>query len=93
MMSGLPPFYDGESLHTMNSNLFHSVSLTPNSENTDKMYEKIIKNPLLFTENIFGPEAKSILKGLLTREPSNRLGTKGADEIKRHPFFAKVRFC
>lgn len=57
-------------------------------ENTDKMYEKIVKNPLTFSD-VFTSEAKSILKGLLTRDPSIRLGTKGADEIKKHPFFAK----
>jgi len=57
-------------------------------ENTDKMYEKIVKNPLTFSD-VFTSEAKSILKGLLTRDPSIRLGTKGADEIKKHAFFAK----
>jgi hypothetical protein len=53
------------------------------------MYEKIVKNPLTFSD-VFTSEAKSILKGLLTRDPSIRLGTRGADEIKKHPFFAKV---
>ena len=53
------------------------------------MYEKIVKNPLVFSD-VFGSEAKSILKGLLTRDALTRLGTKGADEIKKHPFFAKV---
>jgi len=27
--------------------------------------------------------------GLLQRDPTRRLGNGGADEIKRHPFFAK----
>jgi len=27
---------------------------------------------------------------LLTRQPEKRLGYNGADEIKRHPFFASV---
>jgi serum/glucocorticoid-regulated kinase 2 len=52
------------------------------------MYEKIVRNPLTFSD-VFGSEAKAILKGLLTRDPATRLGSKGADEIRKHPFFAK----
>lgn len=69
--------------------VLRTIVLTDSSENTDKMYEKIVKNPLTFSD-VFTTESKSILKGLLTRDPSIRLGTKGADEIKKHPFFAKV---
>ena len=50
------------------------------------MYEKILNDPLKFGDE-FRPEARSILTGLLNRDPSRRLGVKGADEIKRHPFF------
>ncbi|KAJ3516692.1 hypothetical protein NLJ89_g960 [Agrocybe chaxingu] len=57
-------------------------------EVTDKMYEKILNDPLRFGEE-FSPEACSILTSLLNRDPSRRLGVKGADEIKRHPFFHK----
>jgi serum/glucocorticoid-regulated kinase 2 len=57
-------------------------------EVTDKMYEKILNDPLVFGEE-FGPEAQSILTGLLNRNPAKRLGAKGADEIKKHPFFDK----
>lgn len=52
------------------------------------MYEKILNDPLRFGEE-FSPEACSILSGLLNRDPSRRLGVKGADEIKRHAFFYK----
>ncbi|KAF6757398.1 AGC/Akt protein kinase [Ephemerocybe angulata] len=55
-------------------------------ENTDKMYEKILNMPLEFGEE-FSEAAKSILTGLLSRDPSRRLGVKGAEDIKRHPFF------
>jgi len=55
-------------------------------EVTDKMYEKILNDPLVFGEE-FDAEARSILAGLLTRDPTRRLGVKGAEEIKRHPFF------
>lgn len=50
------------------------------------MYEKILRDPLVFGEDI-GASARSILTGLLTRDPTQRLGVNGAEEIKRHPFF------
>ena len=52
------------------------------------MYEKILNDPLVFGEE-FAPEAQSILTALLNRDPTRRLGVKGAEEIKRHPFFHK----
>ncbi|KAF8645144.1 hypothetical protein AX16_007972 [Volvariella volvacea WC 439] len=55
-------------------------------EVTDKMYEKILHDPLVFGPEI-GPEARSILTGLLNRDPTRRLGVNGAEEIKKHPFF------
>ncbi|KAI0270055.1 Pkinase-domain-containing protein [Gloeopeniophorella convolvens] len=58
-------------------------------EITDKMYEKILRDPLVFPEEV-APHARSILTGLLTRDPAQRLGVNGAEEIKRHPFFAKI---
>ncbi|KAG2001839.1 AGC/Akt protein kinase [Coprinopsis cinerea AmutBmut pab1-1] len=50
------------------------------------MYEKILNKPLEFGDE-FSEEARSILTGLLNRDPSRRLGVKGAEDIKRHPFF------
>jgi len=57
-------------------------------EVTDKMYQKILTSPLVFGDEI-GSQARSILTGLLTRDPTQRLGLNGADEIRKHPFFAK----
>ena len=39
-----------------------------------------------------GNDAKNIIVNLLNRNPSKRLGAgqDGADEIKRHPFFADI---
>ena len=51
------------------------------------MYQKILHDPLVFGDDI-GSEARSILTGLLTRDPTQRLGVNGAEEIKSHPFFA-----
>ena len=40
----------------------------------------------------FSVEAKSLLSGLLERDPQKRLGAgeEDARELKRHPFFSKV---
>ena len=51
------------------------------------MYQKILNDPLVFGDDI-GQEARSILTGLLTRDPTQRLGVNGAEEIRTHPFFA-----
>jgi serum/glucocorticoid-regulated kinase 2 len=64
-------------------------SYVSNTEITDKMYEKILRDPLLFPDEV-SSSARSILTGLLTRDPAQRLGVNGADEIKRHPFFEKI---
>jgi hypothetical protein len=58
-------------------------------ENVNEMYRKILQDPLRFPEEV-GSDARSLLTGLLTRDPSQRLGVNGAEEIKRHPFFAKA---
>ncbi|KAI0789767.1 AGC/Akt protein kinase [Abortiporus biennis] len=56
-------------------------------EHTDQMYQKILTSPLVFGEEI-SPLARDILAKLLNRDPHQRLGNNGADEIKKHPFFA-----
>lgn len=53
------------------------------------MYQKILSDPLTFPAEI-SPDARSLLTGLLTREPASRLGVNGAEEIKKHPFFSKT---
>ncbi|KAG1140107.1 hypothetical protein G6F37_009998 [Rhizopus arrhizus] len=58
-------------------------------ENTNEMYRKILQDELKFPEDV-SPEAKSLLRGLLTRDPKERLGNNGSEEIKNHPFFASI---
>jgi serum/glucocorticoid-regulated kinase 2 len=53
------------------------------------MYEKFLHNPLLFPDEV-SPSVRSILTGLLSRDPAQRLGMNGAEVIKRHPFFEKI---
>jgi serum/glucocorticoid-regulated kinase 2 len=52
------------------------------------MYQRILSDPLHFPPEMPG-EAQSVMTGLLKRDPVKRLGANGAEEIKRHPFFAK----
>jgi len=60
-------------------------------EDTKEMNKKILSAPLVF-EGQFSPEAKSLIEGLLTRDPNKRLGSGVADaeEIKKHPFFRSL---
>lgn len=87
MLSGLPPFYDGAQMVLLALMGTESFVLT-HVEITDKMYQKILTDPLVFGPEI-GSEARSILTSLLDRDPTRRLGVKGAEEIKKHPFFEK----
>ncbi|ORX86935.1 kinase-like protein [Basidiobolus meristosporus CBS 931.73] len=58
-------------------------------ENTHEMYRKIIEDELRYPDHV-SAHARSLLNGLLERDPAKRLGNKGADEIKSHPFFAEI---
>ena len=57
--------------------------------NVQTMYRKIMEAPLHFPEH-FWPETKSLLSGMLQRDVTKRLGYRGANEIKAHPFFRGV---
>lgn len=75
MIVGLPPFY---------------------SENTNEMYRKILEDPLKFPADdgsegpVVSSAAKSLLSKLLFRDSQGRLGSNGAEEIKKHPFFSNI---
>lgn len=43
-------------------------------------------------KSFFSKECKSLLNGLLEKEPEKRLGTNGIDEIKNHPFFKSLNW-
>lgn len=58
-------------------------------QNINTMYHKIVKDPLTFPVDM-DREAKSLITGLLDRDPLRRLGTNGASEIKAHPFFHQI---
>ncbi|KAG9297771.1 hypothetical protein G9A89_011286 [Geosiphon pyriformis] len=58
-------------------------------ENTNEMYRKILQDELRFPDEV-GTEARSLLTGLLTRDPNQRLGNNGAQYIKDHLFFTSI---
>ncbi|KAJ9049278.1 Serine/threonine-protein kinase [Entomophthora muscae] len=58
-------------------------------ENTNEMYRRILEDNLTFPDDM-SVRARSLLRGLLNRDPSQRLGNRGAAEIKAHPFFAEI---
>ncbi|MDP2434668.1 MAG: protein kinase [archaeon] len=58
-----------------------------------KMNEKILNAPLVFPKH-FSPEAKALLRGLLNRDPTKRLGagSEDAKDIMRDPFFRSINW-
>ncbi|BGP18339.1 Serine/threonine-protein kinase [Rhodosporidiobolus nylandii] len=59
-------------------------------EEHQKMYRRIVSEPLSFprsTQQLIRPSARDLLTGLLEKDPENRLGAYGADEIRRHLWF------
>lgn len=61
------------------------------SENVHKMYD-LIQNAPLRIPSWLSYEANTFIKGLLQRNPVERLGygPKGGMEVMRHPFFADI---
>lgn len=58
-------------------------------ENTNEMYRKILQDELRFPDDM-SADARSLLRGLLTRDPNERLGNNGSEEIKNHAFFSSI---
>jgi hypothetical protein len=57
------------------------------------MYELILNAPIQYPEGrTVSPEAEDIIMQFLDRNPNSRLGSRGIDEIKEHPFFEGVNF-
>ena len=60
------------------------------SPRTSSFQEKILGNPVQYAVWL-SKDAVSILEGLLTKDPGQRLGAHGTtDDIKKHPFFAAI---
>ncbi|EAR86537.2 Serine/Threonine kinase domain protein (macronuclear) [Tetrahymena thermophila SB210] len=61
------------------------------SDNKQKLFDNIRNAPLKMPKQA-SDAAKSLLKGLLSKDPIQRLGSKGAEEVKSHPFFRDVNW-
>jgi RAC serine/threonine-protein kinase len=61
------------------------------SLNSDELFELILMEEVRFPRTL-SPEAKSLLSGLLVKDPTRRLGggPEDANEIMMHPFFLGV---
>lgn len=55
--------------------------------NHKELYQHIVSDEVIFPEHVQQP-ARSLIRGLLCKEPENRLGSKTAAEIKNHEFFS-----
>ncbi|KAK9844935.1 hypothetical protein WJX74_008864 [Apatococcus lobatus] len=57
-------------------------------------FENILKRPIAFPpKRTVSPACQDVISGLLTRDPTARLGAKGgAEEIKAHPFFRGINW-
>ncbi|KAM9969133.1 hypothetical protein ACTFIW_003684 [Dictyostelium discoideum] len=60
-------------------------------KNRALMQEKIISEKAKFPKFV-SSSARSLINGLLTKDPTKRLGANGAIEIKRHPFFKSTQW-
>src|SRR5437764_3169061 len=61
------------------------------TNDTQLMYRRILFGKLKFPKGLFSDDTKSLIKGLLARNPHNRLGSHNdAEEIKSHSFFTNV---
>lgn len=63
------------------------------NEDISKMYELIKYSDLKFPKRVkLNDDTKDFIKVLLERNPTKRLGAKGFEEIKGHPFFSVIDF-
>ena len=64
------------------------------SNNVQRMYEKTLKEELVFKSGVeISMECRNLISRLLCKSVENRLGTKGDyKEIKEHPWFSGINF-
>jgi len=62
-----------------------------NADTPEDIFDRILRRDLIWPEEM-EPEARDIIDKLLNPDASQRLGHKGADEVKAHPFFAGINW-
>ncbi|KAL7716844.1 non-specific serine/threonine protein kinase [Entamoeba marina] len=64
-----------------------------NSNTVEEIFEKIEKGSFIWPSDIdISDCCKDFVSKLLTKDPSNRLGAKGAQEVKNHEWLSNVSF-
>ncbi|GMF38182.1 unnamed protein product [Phytophthora fragariaefolia] len=61
------------------------------TRNRQKLFDRVRNAPLTFPDDV-DPVARDFISGLLRRDPSTRLGSKSADEVKNHPYFSGMNW-
>ncbi|KAK3818535.1 MAG: hypothetical protein J3Q66DRAFT_281986 [Benniella sp.] len=63
-------------------------------ETPEQVFENILSRDIEWheTEIEISPEARDFMERLLCADPEQRLGAKGADEVKKHPFFKDINW-
>ncbi|KAJ6486708.1 kinase-like domain-containing protein [Mycena sanguinolenta] len=61
------------------------------AEDTEQMYQNICFGKIRFPKGSITDDGKQFVKGLLHRNPKDRLGAlRDAEELKEHPFFSSI---
>ncbi|XP_031091247.1 probable serine/threonine protein kinase IREH1 [Ipomoea triloba] len=71
------------------------VGIPPfNAEHPQKIFDNILNRmiPWPLVPDEMSPEAQDLIDRLLTEDPHQRLGAKGATEVKQHPFFRNINW-
>lgn len=62
-------------------------------QNTQKMFNAIKEKEVVFSSKVsLSLEGKDFITQLLRKKPADRLGSKGAAEIKAHPWLSKINW-
>lgn len=59
------------------------------TRNRQKLFDRVRNAPLTFPTYI-SEKAQSLIRGLLDRNPAERLGAKSTEDVKAHAFFEEI---
>ncbi|KAI8141200.1 hypothetical protein BJV82DRAFT_619670 [Fennellomyces sp. T-0311] len=64
------------------------------AETTDNVFDNILSRRIDWHEDIvtISPEARDFMESLMTLDPEKRLGSKGFEQVKNHPFFKDIEW-
>ncbi|CAI9773699.1 unnamed protein product [Fraxinus pennsylvanica] len=71
------------------------VGIPPfNAEHPQKIFDNILNRKIPWPQvpEEMSPEAHDLIDQLLTEDPNERLGARGAPEVKQHPFFRDINW-